>query len=73
MIATSSTSLCRVYRGNLIKHIFSSRSREEGISFFIMPPSCFVSVSQLNFWQVFTSDKAMDHGITKIGPSLGRS
>ncbi len=32
--------------------IFSSRSRE-GILFFIMHPSCFASVSPLNFWQGF--------------------
>jgi hypothetical protein len=31
---------CSVSGGNLIKHIFSSRSRE-GISFFIMPSSLF--------------------------------
>ncbi len=47
---------CSVSRGNLIKKFFSSRSGE-GISFFIMPPSCFVTVSALNFW--FTWGKAL--------------
>ncbi len=40
---------CSVSGGNLIKHIFSSRSRE-GISFFIiMPPPCLPGF--LHFWE----------------------
>jgi hypothetical protein len=49
---------CSIISGrNFRKHIFSYRSRE-GILFFIMPPL----VSPLNFWQVFTLDKALSQG-----------
>ncbi len=46
-------NFCSVFGGNLIKHVFSSKSKE-GITIFIMPASCFSSVFPLNFLQLIT-------------------
>jgi hypothetical protein len=63
---------CGISGHNFIKHIFSTRSSTEAISFFIMLPSSFTSVSLLNFWQVFRSQKALNqsHYQKKMGPAL---
>lgn len=45
-LSVSVTDLLTIYAGNLINHIFSSRSRK-GISFFIMPPLLFAFFSIL--------------------------
>lgn len=70
-IVVTCQKFCSISADNLIKHNFPSRIRER-ISFFVMPPtSCCASVSTLNFWQVVKSGKALDWGITKMGPALG--
>jgi hypothetical protein len=61
---------CSVFGSNLIKHIFTSMSRE-GISFCIVPPSCFASVYPLNFLQVYTLGKAIGWGACLVSPYFG--
>ncbi len=59
--------ICSVFGSNLIKHIFTSMSRE-GISFCIVPPSCFASVYPLNFLQVYMLGKAIGRGACVVSP-----
>jgi hypothetical protein len=54
----------------LVKHIFTSMCRE-GISFFIVPPSCFTSVYPLNFLQVYMLGKAIGRGACIVSPYFG--
>ncbi len=62
--------LCSVFGGNLIKHILISGSRE-GISFFIMPPSCFASVYPRDLLQVSMLGKALGPGACLGSPHFG--
>jgi hypothetical protein len=45
--------------------------RREGISFFIVPPSCFASVYPLNFLQVYMLGKAIGWGACLVSPYFG--
>jgi len=61
---------CSVVGSNHLKHSFTFKIRE-GISFFIMPPSCFTSVYPLNFLQVYMLVKALGRGACLDGPYFG--
>ncbi len=62
--------ICSRFGGNLIKQFFTSRSGE-GISFSIMPSSCFASVYPLNFLQVYMLGKVLGRGACLGSPYFG--
>jgi hypothetical protein len=63
--------LCGVFGGDLIKHILTLGSRE-GISFFIMPASCFASVYPLDLLQVYMLGKVLGRGACLGSPYFGK-
>ncbi len=62
--------ICSRFGGNLIKQFFTSRSGE-GISFSIMPSSCFASVYPLNFLQVYMFGRVLGRGACLGSPYSG--
>ncbi len=62
--------ICSEFGGNCKKNTFTSRSRE-GISFSILPGSCFASVYPLNFLQVYMMGKVLSRGACLGSPYFG--